>query len=272
MIHRLLCSTGALVGRPNGRDWRLLTVCGERLCCDGLEFMMYDSWYGQAEQIISFLRALPLPIPAMHCEKGIGEMISLGQEKEALEKFGINCRMAQAIGAEKMVLHLWNGVTSDSHMDRCLGAYPALRAMADECGVLLTVENVVCSAQDPITHWRALMEADAGVRFTFDTKMAAFHGQMDGMYTPENRDLWLHIAHLHINDYAGGYRDWNNLRTLHPGDGTVDFERLFAFLREIGYDGDCTVEATSFDREGIIHWDKLNAALNRLRGFIGEGR
>ncbi len=270
MIHRLLCSTGAMIGRPNGRDWRLLTCCAEKLRCDGLEFMMYDSWYGREQEILSFLRGLPLPVPAMHCEKGVGEMIGLGREKEALEEFGINCRMARALGAEKMVLHLWNGVTSDRRFDRCLAAYPALLAMAEDSGVLLTVENVVCSAEDPISRWRELAALYPGVRFTYDTKMAAFHAQTESMY--ECRDRWPHIAHLHLNDYAGGYRDWNNLRTLHPGEGTVDFDRLFAFLREIGYDGDCTVEATSFDRDGVIHWEKLNATLDRLRGWIGEGR
>lgn len=34
-MRRVLCSTGALVGRPNGRDFRLLTGLADRLQCDG---------------------------------------------------------------------------------------------------------------------------------------------------------------------------------------------------------------------------------------------
>ena len=44
-MHRILCSTGALIGRPNGRDFRLLYGAADRLRCDGFEFMMYESWY-----------------------------------------------------------------------------------------------------------------------------------------------------------------------------------------------------------------------------------
>lgn len=269
-MRRLLCSTGALIGRPNGRDWRLLAPCRERLTADGCEFMMYDTWYGQAEDIVSFLLDTGMAFPAMHCEKSIGEKISLGEWDEALRRFRVNCRMAEKLGAEKMVMHLWDGVTSDRFMERNRAAYPALREEAGARGVALTVENVVCNQRDPLTHWRALLQAYPDIRFTFDTKMAAFHGQLTDMYRPENREIWRHIVHLHVNDYGGGYLDWAHLRTLHPGKGTVDFDGLFAFLREIGYDGDCTVEATSFTQDGVIHWDQLNDTLDRVRGLMGR--
>ncbi len=267
---RLLCSTGALIGRPNGRDWRLLSPCRERLSADGLEFMMYDTWYGQWEDIAAFLGSLGMEIPVFHCEKTIGEAISLGQTDDAMERFTVNCRMAARIGASLMVMHLWDGKASDTRMDRNLSLYPRLRETAEKHGLTLTVENVVCSLLDPLTHWREILNRHPDARFTFDTKMAAFHGQIDAMYREENRDLWGHIAHLHLNDYAGGYRDWNSLRTLHPGDGQVDFQALFAFLTRIGYHGDCTAEATSFLPDGEIRWDRMNESLNRLRGLAGR--
>ena len=114
------------------------------------------------------------------------------------------------------------------------------------------------------------MQSDENVRFTFDTKMAAFHGQMEEIYAKENRFLWEkgHIHHLHINDYGGGYMDWSNLRTLHVGQGIIDFERLFSFLKEIRYTGDYTVEATAFDQRGIIHLDELNETFARIRAYL----
>ena len=270
-MHRILCSTGALIGRPNGRDFRLLSPCAERLSCDGFEFMMYDSWYERAEELSRFLLGLALPVPVMHCEKRIGEALSQQEQEgreEAFRRFTVNCQLAALLGADKLVMHLWDGVPSDRQIENNLAAYPRLQSIARRHSLTLTIENVVCAAADPLTHWRELMNVDADARFTFDTKMAAFHGQTDAMYLPENRPLWERIVHLHLNDYAGGYKDWARLRTLHIGQGRIDFDRLFAFLKQIGYAGDYTVEATSFLPDGVIHWDDLNRTFARIRQGI----
>ena len=267
-MHRILCSTGALIGRPNGRDWRLLSGCRDHLRFDGYEFMMYDTWYDQVDALSAFLASLALPVYTFHCEKRIGEAITLhGLEEETATRFEINCQLASFLHARLMVLHLWDGTASDSRMENNLAAYPALRALADRYGIALTVENVVCAYGDPLTHWRELIQIDPDVQFTWDTKMAAFHGQLDAMYRPENADLWPHIAHIHVNDYAGGLLDWPHLRTLHIGQGKIDFESLFAFLKQVGYAGDYTVEATSFLPDGEIHWDDLNRTGLRLRAL-----
>ncbi|MBQ9264842.1 MAG: sugar phosphate isomerase/epimerase [Clostridia bacterium] len=273
-MHRVLCSTGALIGRPNGRDWHLLNGCRDQLHCDGFEFMMYDTWYDDWEQIADYVEGLRLTIPTLHCEKCIGEEISLrgpGDWEDAFRKFDQNCRLAVRLGAKLMVLHLWDGVTSDRYFDNNLAAYPYLRERAEKQGILLTVENVVCNQGDPLTHWRVLQKQYPDAQFTFDTKMAAFHDQLECMYLPENADLWAHIAHLHINDYAGGYLDWSHLRTLHIGDGRLNFEKLFAFLRDIHYAGDYTVEATSFLPDGVIHWQDLNRSVDRVRALLNIG-
>ena len=269
---KVLCSTGALIGRPNGRDFRLLSSCAEKLQCDGLEFMMYDTWYSQIDELAPFLRSLPMNIPVIHCEKRIGEAFSQeeGPEREeAFRKFEINCQLAVFLGAEKMVMHLWNGLTSDQHIENNLRAYPRLLAIAQKHGIDLLIENVVCTEKDPLTHWREILEIDPEAHFVFDTKMAAFHRQMDSHYAPENRSLWTegHIRHLHVNDYGGGYMDWKKLGTLHPGQGIIDFEQLFAFLAALPYAGDYTVEATSFLPDGVIHWDDLNRTFAFIRQF-----
>ena len=272
-MHQLLCSTGALIGRPNGRDYRLIASCVPRLQCDGFEFMMYETWYDQVEPLSKFLSALQLNIPVMHCEKHIGEAVSrrdAGDWENAVRHFEINCQLAAFLGAKKMVMHLWDGMTSDRHFENNLASYGMLKETARKHGVDLMIENVVCSQQDPLSHWRSLLEQDPQAHFTFDTKMAAFHGQMDALYLPENRRLWTdgHIAHLHLNDYGGGYMDWSNLKTLHIGKGNIDFERFFSFLREIPYDGDYTIEATSFLPDGVIHCDDLNRTFSLVRQYL----
>lgn len=261
----ILCSTGCCIGRPNGRDFRLLEQLAPQLDCDGFEFMMYDTWYDQVDDLTNFLLRLELQIPIMHCEKRIGEKISLG-EGEAFSLFEINCRIAQKLGAEKLVIHLWDGLTSDKRFENNLAAYPQLKAIAAAHGIELLTENVVCSLADPMQHWNELRNIDPEVKFIFDTKMAAFHGQLAQCLAPENAWLWQgHIRHLHMNDYAGGLRDWDNLRTLPIGSGHIDWPPLFAFLNSIGYTGTMTIESTAFDRTGAVDTEMLNRQFRLLR-------
>ena len=271
-MHRILCSTGALIGRPNGRDYRLLKQFCPQLDCDGFEFILYSTWYDQIEALTAFLRDLKLNIPVMHCEKTLAEHITRGGEeelREAFRLFEINCILANEIGAEKMVLHLWNGVISDSHFKNNLRAWPALKETAEKYGLTLLVENVVCR-QDPMSHWVELYHAYPDIRFVFDTKMADFHDQLELLYAPEYAWLWQenHILHYHVNDYGGTYMDWNNLKVLQLGKGHIDFVRFFRFIRETRYSGDFTLEGTGFDQTGQVNIQNLNDQFNLARKYL----
>ena len=76
-MSEILCSTGALIGRPNNRDYTLLKKLSGELVCDGFEFMMYSSWYEIEDRLVEELLDMGLYIPVMHCEKHIGEDVSL---------------------------------------------------------------------------------------------------------------------------------------------------------------------------------------------------
>lgn len=274
-MNQILCSTGALIGRPNGRNHRLLAEYAGRLHCDGFEFMMYDSWYDKADQVAADVKAMKLNIPVMHCEKRIGQNISRGGQddwKEALRRFEINCETANQIGAKTMVLHLWDGMISDGNFSNNMRAYPYLERIASEHDILLTVENVVCNQRDPMSHWKELRQEYPSVCFTFDTKMAAFHNQIELLYEEEWRWLWEedHIRHFHVNDYKGGYLDWDNLKTLPVGTGQVEFERFFRWIAGKKYQGYYTVEATAFDRSGIVNSEMLNQCFDRIRLLSGS--
>lgn len=269
-MSRILCSTGALIGRPNGRDYRLLKDLAEQLCCDGFEFMMYDTWYDQIDRIIDFVKENEISTPVYHTEKSIGELISLGGEEntaKAFKNFEINTEMAVKLGAEKLVLHLWGGMASDGQIENNYSAYKKLREIADAAGVKLMIENVVCNVKDPMTHLIELSKRYPDVLFTYDTKMAAFHNQLERLYEPDGAWLWEdgHIAHYHVNDYAGGYMDWSNLRTLPIGSGHIDFERFFEFVRKTGYDGTLTMESTAFDDNGVVDIDMINKETEYIR-------
>ena len=263
-MSRILCSTGALITRRNNRDYNLLREIVPQMKCDGLEFMMYHSWHiGRTD----FLRDVlaDFHVPVYHMTKHIGEWISRGDMADAVHLFRADCELAKAIGSKRLVLHLWSGRASDQHIERNIAAYPALRDIAEEYGLLLTVENVLCNTRDPMTHMRALADAYPEIAFTFDTKMAAFHSQEEDLYKPENAWLWPHIAHFHVNDYAGGHMDWPNMGAKQLGKGHIDFAKFFAFVRSIGYQGDFTCEATALNEDGSVRYDEMNASLDRIR-------
>ena len=271
-MHEILCSTGAMVGRPNGRNYRLLETCCPQLRCDGIEFILYNTWYDQVKEITRYLKGLHLHIPVMHCEKTLSEHITRGGKEEleeAFRLFRINCAMAEEIGANRLVLHLWNGVISDSCMENNLRAYPELKKISEEYHLDLLVENVVCHI-DPMTHWMELYRLYPDIHFVFDTKMAQFHRQMELLYSQEYAFLWKdgHIRHYHVNDHGGAYMDWNNLKVLPVGTGLIDFDRFFSFVHQTGYSGDFTLEATGFDAQGEVHIDLLNRQFDKVREYI----
>ena len=262
-MNRILCSTGAILTRKNNRNYHLMGEIVPPIRCDGLEFMMYTSWHGEIEPLKRTLADYSVPV--FHMTKQIGEWISQGSLEEAAVMFREDCKLAKAVGARLLVLHLWSGQASDQHIERNIAAYPVLRAIAEEYGLLLTVENVLCNTRDPMTHMRTLVDAYPDIAFTFDTKMAAFHSQLEELYKPENAWLWPHIRHFHVNDYAGGHMDWTNMRVRQLGKGHIDFDKFFAFVRQIGYQGDFTCEATAVNDDGSIRYDELNESLEWIR-------
>ena len=263
-MSRILCSTGAILTRRNDRDYNLLPAIVPQMHCDGIEFMMYQSWYeGHVESLKRVLADYSVPV--FHMTKHIGEHVSLGELAEAIALFRADCELAEAIRAELLVLHLWSGRASDQHIERNIAAYPVLRAIAEEYGLLLTVENVLCNTRDPMTHMRALAEAYPDIAFTWDTKMAAFHSQEEALYAPENAWLWPHIRHFHVNDYAGGHMDWANMSVRQLGQGYIDFDKFFAFVRKSGYQGDFTCEATAVREDGSIRYEEMNHSLDWIR-------
>ena len=272
-MNKILCSTGTITGRANGRNIALLDQCIPTLKCDGYELMLYEDWYTKLSQIETYITSLHLSFPVLHADKFIGQLVSsneISDNERALERFEINCAFARKIGAQTVVLHLWNGVVSDSNISKNMDAYRHLRAISDSYNLTLAVENVVCNCHDPMTHLKALAMRYDDIHFTFDTKMAAFHSQLEEIYKFENRPIFEKVSHIHINDYAGGYMDWSNLRTLHIGKGNIDFQRFFDFIGSSSYRGYLTLECTSFDSEGKLHLDELNKSIENVRSYLNN--
>lgn len=271
-MSKLLCSTGALITSKNGRNYNLLTDIASRLRCDGFEFMMYKVWYDIWEQVASDLSKMNLSFPTFHVEKRVGEAISRnedGDNEQAHKLFELNCKMAHIIGSQKLVLHLWDGLPSDQNIENNIEQYAILNEIAKNYGLLLTVENVVCNEDNPLLHFEELKMKYHDIAFAFDVKFAQFHDQLDIAFSDEYKWLWGGATqHIHISDYAGGYKEWDMLKSLHPREGRINFETLFENLKRVNYTDTVTIESTSVLSDGNIDFEKINGSLDYVRGLM----
>ena len=94
----------------------------------------------------------------------------------------LDCRIARALGAELVVLHLWELPDGDRYLERNLERLPALLDIAEEHGLTLTVETIPCTVGNPVDNVRRACERDARCRVTLDTEFLAAHGQLDAAH------------------------------------------------------------------------------------------
>lgn len=235
-MSKLYCSTGAIISLKNNRNYRLIEEFAPHIHSDGFEFLMYDSWYGEWEQIAEYLSHTDVEFPVFHVEKQVGELISrneTGDIEQAYKLFEINCKMAKMLGAKRLVLHLWGGLPSDWNISINIEQFAILREIAAQYDLLLMVENVPCNHENPLAHLTRLKNAYPDISFTFDTKFAKFHSELDTAFEEEYQWLWNGaVQHVHINDYAGEYKEWKKLRSLHPGKERLSLRHFLGNYRK----------------------------------------
>ena len=202
-MQRVFASTGAFIGRPNGRDFRLIAELAPRIRCDGFELIFYEDWYGREDELCGCIEKTGLSFPTLHVEKKIGELLAEERFDKAFERFRTNCVTAKRIGAKLLILHLWNGLISDSNISANFSAYPELEAISKEYGLVLTAENVIANGSSPLELWCRLLKTSPDAKFTYDTKMAQFDFLNEAAFEPANIGLWESVRHLHVNDREG---------------------------------------------------------------------
>ncbi len=267
-MRKLLVSTGTMVGRINGFDYRtaldeLSRLYGNGLC-DGLELMMLNFYYDKQESVVSAVKGSKVPPLVIHCEKDVGTFLSdagaylaegkngdaLEAREKAFEFFEKNCVFAEELGIDRMVLHLWGGLNSDRHIEYNISALEELSKIAHGHGVRLLIENIPSQQYDPRTNWHSLLPHLGDNGLIFDTRFGCLHAQSKEILT--DKSLTDRIEHIHISDFGGGYREFSALRPiLHPGEGHVDFEEIAYLLDSFGYDGTVTLESPVIRENGI---------------------
>ena len=290
-MNEILCSSGAFLGKGNNNDYGLLKVYADKLDCDGIELMISSSWYPHIDDMIETVSSFKINIPVIHANKSLGEylcgmtasfdngvyseyIMNDKEEQELFDKgtelYKLNLKAAKELGADRIVLHLWNGIASDRRLDNNIRRYGIWKEMADEEGIDLLVENVVCNENDPLSDMNRVADAYDNAGFVYDTKMAEFHAQTLALFEEPHLKLIREgrIRHLHINDYGGGYKDWGNMKILPIGSGHVDFDTFFEKMLGYDYNGDYTVETTAIDRDGNVDTAVLNACFEKIREYI----
>lgn len=263
-------STGTFITRKNGRNFRLVESVGPMLHADGFEFLMFDSWNDRIREIRSFLKQSGASFPVMHPDKAIGDALSVhgaAGEEEAVRILSRDLETALAIGAKKMVLHLWNGPEADKRFDEILPAARRLFELSQSAGVELTVENVISAECLALQRLKALSEFDSRFTFTYDTKMAHLKNENALLEKDEWKFLFSEnkVTHLHVNDSSVSRHSGGRLTVLHMGEGDVDFISFFRHLKNMRYNGTATVESTSVNDDGTCDTEKLNRTLDRVR-------
>ena len=258
---RGLASTGLVTRFPDAADHSAIAAWCPRLDVVGLELSISRVW--DAGRVEHDLSSAGLRFETAHLDKRIGAEL-LEDAAGALAQLDSDCRLAASLGATLVVLHLWELPVGDRRLDANLAVLPACLDIADAAGVTLTVETIPCSAGSPLENVHRALDADDRCRITLDTEFLAHQGQLDDALADDA--LWERVAHLHVKDYAGTFRDMDNRRRyLIPGEGTIDFDKVFGTLRERRYAGDLTLEVSSVTTQGTVDEQRFRAAESWLR-------
>ncbi|MBQ6645269.1 MAG: sugar phosphate isomerase/epimerase [Clostridia bacterium] len=267
-------SNGAFITRHNGRDYHLISKYAPMIECDGFEFLMYFVWENEVADVRRFLKNTHFRYPVMHLDKQIGETLSelgLDGRKRAMTVFQRDLDTAEEIGAEKLVLHLWNGPFSDAHFSESIKLLPEMYDLAQRRKMTLTVENVTCVRNVCLDHLNAMRAAYPFARFTYDTKMAQLHGENELLAAPQYIDLINSgaVSHLHVND-TKPTPEMDRLPIMHIGEGIVRFDAFFDLIRRANFAGTATVESTSVSTDGTVDIAKLNHSIKTIRENLNK--
>ncbi len=153
--------------------------------------------------------------------------------REAEEQFRRYSEIAAQLGAKYIIMHGGkpNGIlTDEEYCER----YMRLKEITRENGADILQENVVRFRAGEIEFLRSMREIlGEEAEFCIDLKQSLRCGYDPYELIEEFSD---NIKHYHISDHSV------SSDCLLPGDGGLDFKRLFTVLKEKGFDGSLMVE------------------------------
>ncbi len=178
-------------------------------------------------------------------------LVFVGDEKRTNERFDEIVRaleISAILGAKYSVVHPWNGYSPKENAE----IYGRLKPTAEMLGIKIALENMwfwdnekdcalpaACSDEDNFNAHLDLLDENV-----FCALLDIGHAEMKGLNTSAVKMIRalgkrIKCIHLHDNDLV------HDTHTL-PFTRNIDYAPIIEALREIGYDGDITLESDSF--------------------------
>lgn len=269
MSPSILCSTGIVTRAPDATDHKAILDHAPKLGAEALELAVYEEWYGHLDEVVEDLRSSGLKFPVVHADNSIGGGLGSHADDEvdeALRLLELNCRAAVALGADTLVLHLWERPGGDGAIERNLDRLPACLDMAEAYELALAVETIPGSVGTTLANVRLAVERDQRCRVTLDTEFLGFHGELAESIAADW--LWAdnRVQHVHLKDFDGRMRDASGRRYyLFPGEGKLDLQTFLAGLVDRGYEGPIAVEGSARLSSGDLDPARLQQAAAIVR-------
>lgn len=257
----ILCSSGVLF-RPETFDADAILEFGPQLPADGIEVLVTKRMVGRLDEVADRLNSSELRFPVVHGPKRLGAALPTPEAVEQLEEAA---RFATAIGADLVVLHLWDLPESDGDLDGRLEAAVLAADVLDHHGCRLSVETIPCIHATPLANIERVLEREPRATVTLDTEFLAYHDEIGAAL--DAGWLWRDgvVRNIHVKDYARGLADEDGVRRyLLPGEGAIDFPALFQALNGLGYSGTVALEAPSLQSDGRPDVPTLARSLRRM--------
>jgi sugar phosphate isomerase/epimerase len=269
----VICSSGAFSHYPDFTDHRLILQYGPQLDVEGLEVLFYPGWYTILDQIAADLCASGLRFPVLHTEKNIG--VALGSTDRAQRELAVhwleeNCRLGHLIGSGIIVLHLWGWPELDDNLANNLEMLSNCLDKAERYDTQIAIETIPSRARDPLSNIQLAVADDPRSQVALDTEFLARHQQIEEVFAAD----WLweeqRVRHVHIKDFDGESSRGGKRRYLHPGEGDIDFTGFFTRLRQHGFAGTVSLEASVINGEGQVDIGKLQTSLNFIKQNLAQ--
>ncbi len=256
---------------------------------DVFEVLMFGLWKDPL-QAARTLAAVRPRVAVVHAEKRCGGL--LGGSDPAERRHGQElvlqaCDAAAALGAAAVNIHLWDLPDSDRCLQRNLGSLEAILPEVWGRNVRLLVETIPCQRGLPWDNVDLALDAAAALAarlgrdgvdpplgVTVDLEFLAWHDGIEPLLGGWLSRRAAAVGNVHVKDYDGRpFGDDGRRRYINPGDGGLDFARIFGALRDTGYTGALVFEG-NVTRAGSGSGPEVLAAtreyLGRLRRWRAE--
>ncbi len=275
----ILCSSGVLFHRgPDGRlvaprDDHVADILsvGPRMPVDGIEVLVTRRMVGSLKEAADRLLVSSMSFPVIHGPKHVGAALP---SQEAVSQLDEAAWFAATIGAQDLVLHLWDLPESDTDFAGRLKAVVIAADVAAKHGIRLLIETIPCQESTPLRNLERVLEHEPRVGVALDTEFLALHGELEEALAADW--LWAegHVRHVHIKDYDGNLSGPDGTRRyLMPGDGLIDFPGVFRAFNKRRFPGTISLEAATYLHDGKPDIEGACRAIARMShspwSFVG---